>query len=202
MALPVGNARFYGRLWTASLRFALRQPDTPRRNGLSCLYLQLARASTIIIFIARQTRWFRSTTLPMPIPCVAMCSIRRQASVPTWAMPISSRISCRRQPPGIAVRSSGRFLQLPKEENVSLYVGLATIYLKLNDFDASPSAISRRKPSFRRCRWAMQAYYLNNYGNYYYYKKDYAQSLRKFRQLKLLLEKHKKDDCSTCISAS
>ena len=160
MVSPVGNARFYGRLWTAPALRLFVSPILRAATDFSCSYLQLARASTIIIFIARQTRWFRSTTLPMPIPCVAMCSIRRQASVPTWAMPISSRISCRRQPPGIAVRSSGRFLQLPKEENVSPYVGLATIYLKLNDFDASPGVISRRKPSFRRCRWAMQAYYL------------------------------------------
>lgn len=38
----------------------------------------------------------------------------------------------------------------------------------------------------------MQAYYLNNYGNYYYYSKDYKNSLRLFLRLKDLLEKRGK----------
>ena len=38
----------------------------------------------------------------------------------------------------------------------------------------------------------LQAYFLNNYGNYYYYTKDYQTSLKKFLMLKKLLEKHDK----------
>lgn len=36
--------------------------------------------------------------------------------------------------------------------------------------------------------------FLNNYGNYYYYAKDYEASLRKFVALKSLLEKHHMQD--------
>ena len=41
---------------------------------------------------------------------------------------------------------------------------------------------------------SMQAYYLNNYGNYYYYTRNYKTSLQKFLTLKAFLEKHHKTE--------
>lgn len=86
-------------------------------------------------------------------------------------------------------------LQLPKADYVSLRVGLANIYLKLNDFDSSLECYRETEGYFSRMSLSMQAYYLNNYGNYYYYKKDYASCLSKFLQLKRLLEKNGKENC-------
>ena len=86
-------------------------------------------------------------------------------------------------------------LHLPQKDNVTLYVGLGTIYLQLNDFEASFKCYRQLESSISQMPLAMQAYYLNNYGNYYYYKKEYPASLLKFMQLKQLLEKHKKTEC-------
>lgn len=86
-------------------------------------------------------------------------------------------------------------LQLPQENYVSLHVGLADIYLKLKDFDSSLKCYQETEGYFSKMSLSMQAYYLNNYGNYYYYKKDYSRCLSKFLQLKRLLEKNDKKDC-------
>lgn len=86
-------------------------------------------------------------------------------------------------------------LQLPQENYVSLHVGLADIYLKLKDFDSSLKCYRETEGYFSKMSLSMQAYYLNNYGNYYYYKKDYSRCLSKFLQLKRLLEKNDKKDC-------
>ena len=86
-------------------------------------------------------------------------------------------------------------LQLPQENYVSLRVGLADIYLKLKDFDSSLKCYRETEGYFSKMSLSMQAYYLNNYGNYYYYKKDYSRCLSKFLQLKRLLEKNDKKDC-------
>ncbi len=86
-------------------------------------------------------------------------------------------------------------LRLHKEDYVSLHVGLANIYLKLNDFDSSLKCYRETEVLLSKMSLSMQAYYLNNYGNYYYYKKDYPRCLEKFLQLKRLLEKNGKEEC-------
>lgn len=83
-------------------------------------------------------------------------------------------------------------LQLPEKENITLYLGLATIYLHLDDFDSSLKYYRQSEKYFCDMSLAMQSYYLNNYGNYYYYAKDYKASLDKFLELKTLLEGHNK----------
>lgn len=83
-------------------------------------------------------------------------------------------------------------LQLPEKENITLYLGLATIYLHLDDFDSSLKYYRQSEKHFGDMPLAMQSYYLNNYGNYYYYAKDYKASLDKFLELKTLLERHNK----------
>ena len=83
-------------------------------------------------------------------------------------------------------------LKLPAKENITLYLGLATIYLQLNDFDTSLKYYQQTEKYFSQMSVSMQAYYLNNYGSYYYYAKDYQASLKKFLVLKSFLEKHGK----------
>lgn len=85
-------------------------------------------------------------------------------------------------------------LQLPRKENITLYMGLATIYQQLNDFSTSLKYFQQTERYFDEMPLNMQAYYLNNYGNYYYYKKDYPNSLKKFLRMKQLLERHHKTD--------
>lgn len=85
-------------------------------------------------------------------------------------------------------------LKLPAKENVTLYLGLATIYLQLNDFDTSLKYYQQTEKYFSQMSVGMQAYYLNNYGSYYYYAKNYKASLQKFLVMKAFLEKHGKTD--------
>lgn len=83
-------------------------------------------------------------------------------------------------------------LKLPAKENITLYLGLATIYLQLHDFDTSLKYYQHTERYFSQMSVSMQAYYLNNYGSYYYYAKNYQASLQKFLVLKSFLEKHGK----------
>lgn len=179
----------------ATINFALRQRDTPRRNGLLAFayncqgnnYHNFHRKADEVVSLYHSAY------------CYAMESdAQRQA--PNICANLGDAYVFKNQ----LVEASYWYrralflvdsLQLPKEDYVSLHVGLANIYLRLNDFDNSIKCYRQTEKYFSKLSLSMQAYYLNNYGNYYYYKKDYPNCLRKFEQLKRLLENNGKEDC-------
>lgn len=81
-------------------------------------------------------------------------------------------------------------LQLPKRENITLYMGLAQIYLSLRDFDTALLYYNKTERYFNLMTPSMQAYFLNNFGNYHYYHKDYKSALATFLRLKKNIERH------------
>lgn len=81
-------------------------------------------------------------------------------------------------------------LSLPEKENITLYMGLAQIYLSLHDFDTALHYYKATEEHFDMMSPSMQAYFLNNFGNYYYFKKNYRQALDKFLRMKQNLERH------------
>ena len=81
-------------------------------------------------------------------------------------------------------------LSLPEKENITLYMGLAQIYLSLHDFDTALHYYKATEEHFNMMSPSMQAYFLNNFGNYYYFKKNYRQALDKFLRMKQKLERH------------
>lgn len=85
-------------------------------------------------------------------------------------------------------------LNLPKRENITLYLGLANIYQQLNDFDTALKYYQQTARYRQEMSISMQAYYLNNYGTYYYYTHNYKASLAKFVELKQFLQKVDKTD--------
>lgn len=178
-----------------TIRFALHQPETPRRNGIlayayNCQginYHNFHRKADEVVSLYRSAYAY-SMRSDVQHQAPSICANMGDAYL--FKNQLSEAASWYRR--ALFLVDS---LQLPKEENVSLYVGLATIYLKLNDFDASLKCYQQTESYLSQMPLGMQAYYLNNYGNYYYYKKDYANSLRKFLQLKQLLEKNNKADC-------
>ena len=85
-------------------------------------------------------------------------------------------------------------LKLPKQDNVTLYLGLASIYQQLDDWNTALRYYQQTEACMKSMSVSMQAYFLNNYGNYYYYAKDYKASLEKFVALKKLLEEHHMQD--------
>lgn len=85
-------------------------------------------------------------------------------------------------------------LQLPEKENSSLYMGLAGIYQQLGDNDNALKYYRRTEKIYKRMSVSMQAYFLNNFGSYYYYLRQYDKSLQKFLALRSLLEKNAMQD--------
>lgn len=85
-------------------------------------------------------------------------------------------------------------LNLPYDNRLSLNMGLGRIYLNLGDFEAARRCYADTDRNFDRMPLNMKLYFLNNYGNYYYYTKDYAKSLGVFMRLKRLLEAQHMDD--------
>lgn len=79
-------------------------------------------------------------------------------------------------------------LRLPPEDNVTLYMGLGRIYLNLGDFDLALECYKTADANITLMPLNMQLYFLNNYGNYYYYTEDYKQALAVFRRMRKLLD--------------
>lgn len=81
-------------------------------------------------------------------------------------------------------------LELPQKENITLYMGLAQIYLTLRDYDQTKFYNDQTEPHVKEMSPSMQAYYVNNLGNYYYFQGDYKNALQTFLRMKKLLEQH------------
>ena len=78
-------------------------------------------------------------------------------------------------------------LKLSDKSAITLYMGLGRIYVALADFDAALKCYQQADKQIQLLPLNMQIYFLNNYGNYYYYDKKYAEALRNFLRLKRLL---------------
>lgn len=85
-------------------------------------------------------------------------------------------------------------LKLPEKDNVTLYMGLAMIYQQLGDDKRALQLYQQTDKSFNDMPVSMQAYFLNNYGCYYYYLKDYKNSLKQYRRMYNHLVKNKMTD--------
>lgn len=178
-----------------AISFALAQPEGPRRNALLA-YAYNCRASNYHNFHRKadevvalyRSAYEYSMRSDAQYQAPSICANLGDAYVFKNQLPLAASWYRR----ALFLVDS---LRLAKEENVSLYVGLANIYLKLNDFESSLRCYRQTERYFSSLSLSMQAYYLNNYGNYYYYKKDYAGSLRKFLQLERLLTENGKQDC-------
>lgn len=81
-------------------------------------------------------------------------------------------------------------LRLPERENITLYMGLAQIYLTLGDNDNALKYYKATEKHMADMTPSMQAYYLCNFGNFYYFTHNYRQSLAMFLRMKRLLEGH------------
>ena len=81
-------------------------------------------------------------------------------------------------------------LALPSQQTLSFYMGLGRIYTSLGDFDQARDFYEMTDRRFGELKPNMQSYFLNNYGNYYYFRKDYRQALTTFRRLKAHIESY------------
>ncbi len=81
-------------------------------------------------------------------------------------------------------------LRLPPSENVTLYLGLAWVYQHLGDYDTALQYYKQTERDQKLMSVSMQAYFLNNFGTYYYYRGDYRSALEKFKAMRRLLERN------------
>ena len=79
-------------------------------------------------------------------------------------------------------------LNLPNRKTITLYMGMARIYTQMFDYNAAETIYKKVEPHYGEMTINMQTYFLNNYGNLYYYKEDYQKALVIFRKLKRLIE--------------
>ena len=91
-------------------------------------------------------------------------------------------------------------LQMPEMKSVTLYLGLAQIYCNLEDYDSSLKYYTESGKFYDRMQPGMKIYYLNNFGNYYYFIGDYDSALTLFLRLQKLLEQYGDEsvDMATC----
>ncbi len=177
-----------------TIAFAKRQPESPQVNTLLA-YAYNCQAANYHNFHKNpegQVRLYR-------LACqYSLQSDTKDQTPKIWANLGDAYVSKNQLPEAAAWYRRALFLvdslQLPHKENITLYMGLATIYQQLNDFDTSLKYFQQTERYFDEMPLNMQAYYLNNYGNYYYYKKDYPNSLKKFLRMRQLLERNHKTD--------
>lgn len=85
-------------------------------------------------------------------------------------------------------------LGLPESNSTSLYMGMGRIYTSMQDYTTANKYYKRAMEKFDQMELNMQYYLLNDYGNMYYYSKQYDKAIGLFRRLKQSLEKHGNGD--------
>lgn len=81
-------------------------------------------------------------------------------------------------------------LELPQKENITLYMGLAQIYVTLRNYYKAKFYNDQTEPHVKEMSPSMQAYYINNLGNFFYFQGDYKNALQTFLRMKKMLERH------------
>lgn len=80
-------------------------------------------------------------------------------------------------------------LKMSDSEEATIYLGLAQVYLNLQDYNTAQEYFEDVSKVYDDLMPNMKIYFLNNYGNFFYYKKDYPKALNMFEKLKTTLEK-------------
>ena len=167
-----------------TLRFLDRQPSTPRTRGLRSsayntkagyLYMFHQMPDSAIRLYREAYDLMMDGDMKELLPSI--CANLADAYVSVSDLPNGSRWYRR----ALYLNDS---LTLPEQNTLSLYMGLGRIYTTLHDFDQARHYYELTDRRFGELKPNMQSYFLNNYGNLYYYSKDYEKALRMFRRLK------------------
>ena len=79
-------------------------------------------------------------------------------------------------------------LNLPERSIASIYMGLGRIYTQLQDYATAKKYYEDTDARFDMMKYNMQVYFLNNYGNLFYYSRDYKNAKNMFLRMKRLIE--------------
>ncbi len=80
-------------------------------------------------------------------------------------------------------------LQLDYSVKNSIYMGLGRIYLNLLDYEKADYYYKQAGERFDSMPPHEQLYYLNNYGNFFFYQQQYDAAFEQFRQMEQLLHR-------------
>lgn len=79
-------------------------------------------------------------------------------------------------------------LNLPERSIASIYMGLGRIYTQLQDYSAAQKYYEYADARFSMMKYNMQVYFLNNYGNLFYYSRNYDAAKNMFLRMKRHIE--------------
>lgn len=85
-------------------------------------------------------------------------------------------------------------LRLPETNRLTLLTGLARICQNIGDYESAKTNFDKVHGHIDDLAPNMQIYFLNNYGNFLYYTKDYPAAEKIFLRLKEMLEENGLDD--------
>lgn len=171
--------------------FAEKQPESPRRNGLLAKSLAI-EAATDYVFRRNNENTIKTNYNAY---LLAMRSDIIDFSPEIAANLADAYTMANNLPEAAKWYRRALFLvdslQLPERKNISLYMGLAQIYTNLEDFTSAEYFYKQTDKHFDRIKLNMQLYFLNNFGNMYYYKKDYPKALEVFKRMENHLHANK-----------
>lgn len=166
--------------------FAERHPESPRRNGLLAKSLAI-EAATDYLFRRNNRKTiennYNAYLMAMKSDIIDFSPEIAANLADAYAMTNNLTDAAKWYRRALFLVDS---LQLPENKNISLYMGLAQIYTNLEDFASAEYYYRQTDRQFDRIKLNMQLYFLNNFGNMYYYKRDYKKALEIFKRM----EKH------------
>lgn len=86
-------------------------------------------------------------------------------------------------------------LQLPKNKNLTLYMGLSRIYESLGDLNEALRFYKQTEKYLDQMPQNMQVFFLSSFGSYYYKTRDYKKSIQYFNRMEKYVRKTEGDDC-------
>lgn len=84
-------------------------------------------------------------------------------------------------------------LQLPKDKNITLYMGLARIYESLGDITKAKRFYRQSEKYLNRMSHNMKVYFLSSFGSYYYKIGQYSKSNYYFRRMEKIVAEEEGD---------
>jgi len=178
-------------VYTRSINdFLARQPQTKRVNGMRALatanegayyHLMKADKKRVIVLFTYAYNYATKSDIAYKLPDLAAnladayVADNDMANASSWYRRALFLVDS---------------LALPQERNITLYLGLAQIYTNTRDFDTAKRYYELTDRQFEKMKPNMQTYFLNNYGNYLYFTKNYQAAHDMFMRMKRHLESH------------
>ncbi len=194
--IELGHFFFYGKpdsvipVSERILHFAQGLPSTPRTNGLKAEALHL-RANYYYYYHANHDKvisdnlaayhLFLNSDMKNNVP--SLCANIGDAYIQKSLLPDAAAWYRR----ALVISDS---LNLPKENDYSLYMGLGHIYCLLKDYELSENYYGKAREGFDDMQANLKLYFLNNYGNLQYYKGDFVKALAVFESLDSLIDRY------------